>query len=214
MNNFRLESHFMSPHGTAGGAPKEKISPEVSVRHFNPESQRDRTSLHQIDLATRDSTVDVSGGEDEIPHDVLIGWMRDPGLFAIDNKEVTFGFVWFTGDTNVEYGRKVNQLLKERDWKGREVREFNNGELDETPEQDAISGWKKSIEQYKKENPSSRSTILTAYTSDEKQGELFRKAGFRLIGTVFRYRAKMDDGTVDVINQKHLVFALDLASQK
>lgn len=205
---------FLYSSSAAGAKPvvREALqTSEVKVRHFNPESIEDLADLHDIDLDTRGSTVDVTGAPDEISPEDLREWMKDPTLYAVDKGGRAIGFVWFTSDTNREKGRKVNKLLLEAGWEGKPyVMEFNNGELKNVPEE-AIKGWQLALKTYAESfNENEQKPVITAYTTNTVEGERFEKAGFESIGTVSRYYAGMDDGTVEITEKLHYVYALDL----
>jgi len=204
--------------GSSSSTPVTKPAPqenprntEIDFRHFIPENSRDVAALHAIDLDTRDTTVDVTRAQGAITTEDLEDWMRDPSLYAVIKNGQPFGFVWFTEDTNIEHSQTVRELLVHAGMEAEEsmVQEFNNGERGGIQESDVLEGWRLVLTNLRSTHMGDeRKLIVTAYTSDDAEGIRFEMAGFKHIGNTPRYYAKMDDGSVDIIEQLHRVYAL------
>jgi hypothetical protein len=148
-----------------------EISPEteITIRLFNPENPKDILQLHKIDLATRNTTTDVTGAKNQISDEDLRGWMEDPMLFALENKGKVFGSVWFTEDPdNPQETPEVKNFLIQHAYKGRVLVELSHGELPNTPESQVIAGLKASIFRLTDGLGSTLLPVITAYTTDKK----------------------------------------------
>lgn len=195
----------------AGSAKQEKRGQaEISIRHFNPEDIQDLADLHDIDLDTRDSTVDVTGAESAISPEDLREWMQDPLLLAMDQKGRAFGFAWVTEDTNIRYAPIQHTLSAIGNFPVHNIMEYSHGELKRTRKETIQKGLERSLSKYA--STMEAPPVLTAYTTDSLEGEFLQAIGFRPLGTVPAYYGKMDDGKVELVNEPHLLFAIDLAS--
>lgn len=191
---------------------KDEVSrvTEITIRPFNPENPADVLRLHELDQATRDTTVDVTGAEDQISEEDLSGWMEDPMLFAVESQGSVFGFVWFTQDLeNPDNTPEVKNFLIQHAYRGREFVELSHGELPHTPESQVVDGLIASINQLKNGSDGKLLPVITAYTTDEAEKALLVKVGFQVLGPVHQYVAQMDDGSLDFTRKPHTLLAFD-----
>jgi hypothetical protein len=206
-----MESQALRPPSESYRQDKESSrKTEVTTRVFHPENPADVVRLGELDVATRDTTVDVTGAEGQISEEDLRGWMEDPMLFAVENQGNVFGFVWFTQDLeNPNKTPEVKNFLIQHAYRGRELVEMSHGELPHTPESQIIAGLKASIIRLAGSMGSRLLPVITAYTTDEAEKVLLVKTGFQVLGPVHQYVTRMDDGSLEFIDKPHTLLAFD-----
>ena len=181
---------------------------EVIVRLFNPENPSDVLSLHEVDLATRKTTYDVTKAAKEISVEDLKGWMEDEYLFAMEKDVEVFGFAWFTpDDKNPIKTPKVRRLLGKT---SRDPMELSFGTRFRVPVEDTLQGLLQVLVAFKGRYKEGECPIVTAYTNVDAERDVLDLAEFRLLGEVPQYVTENDDGTMEIIHEPHLLYYLDL----
>jgi hypothetical protein len=203
------------PPGTSGPQPTRQETThtlEVSIRPFDPENPSDVLQLHEIDLATRTTTVDVTKDDTEISVEDLKGWMEDEYLFAMEKDVEVFGFVWFTpDDKNSNMTLKVRRLLGKTSLTPMEL---SFGTVTGVPIEDTLAGLFQALATFKGKFNEGKCPLVTVYTNDDVERDILDLAEFRLLGEIPQYIAENDDGTLEIDDEPHFLYYLDLNNPK